>query len=466
MQRLLKPFLLFTLIISGLLSCDTGEDDVNVRIPQITTKSVDRVSGKTAAVTAEITLSGVSSITASGICWSEKGEPTINDSKTTDGITTIGEYTSTATGLLPGTKYYVRAYATNADGTGYGEVETFTTLSELKSIAIATAKTVIAKGLRQQFTATGTFTDNTTKDITKLVVWKSTNKTSATIDVNGMLVAETEGTTSISAALDGISSSVDVTIDKAQVMQLTITPADLDSLMPGRSAAVQASALYTDSTTADVTGSVTWSSSNTTTATISSVGVINTLKIGTTTISATINGVSATRDIRVLLMLGETYAGGIIFYIDATGEHGLAAAPSNQSESIVWMPAPGWVYSDDPGFTPDESVGAGAANTATLVGLIGEGTYAAKVCYDLVLNGHDDWFLPSIGELQLICQNLFQKGIGGLEMTNNGVGDFYWSSTHINKRRNVSWMQFSNGCQLRTDLGPDFEIRLRAVRKF
>jgi len=438
---------------------------VNVRIPQVTTKGVSRITGKTAAVTAEITLSGVSSITASGICWSDKDEPTVDDNKTTDGIANIGVYTSTATNLLPGTKYYIRAYATNAEGTGYGEVQTFTTLAELKSIEITTAKTIIPKGLRQQFVATGTFSDNTTKDLTRIVTWTSTNDEAATINANGLLIASQEGTTTVSAVADGVSSSVEITIDKAQVIQLTITPQDLDSLMPGKSAAVKASALYTDSTTADVTGSVTWSSSNTTAATISSAGVINALKVGTTKISATINGVSATHDLRVMLIPGEAYAGGLIIYVDQTGEHGIVAAPSNQSEGVVWMPG-SWEYSDDPGFTPDASIGSGEANTATIVALMGEGKYAAKICYDLVLNGHDDWFLPSIDELALICQNLFQKGLGNLDTDPGVEGEFYWSSTHVSKRTNVNWMQLNNGCQYRTDLGPGMEIRVRAVRKF
>jgi len=82
---------------------------------------VDAVSGGT------ITANGGSAITASGICWSTSATPTIANSKTTDG-TASGTFTSSMTGLALGTTYYVRAYATNSIGTGYGVAQSFTTM--------------------------------------------------------------------------------------------------------------------------------------------------------------------------------------------------------------------------------------------------------------------------------------------------------------------------------------------------
>lgn len=59
-------------------------------------------------------------ITAKGVCWDILENPTIEDNKTNDG-TGIASFISPVTGLLPNTIYYVRAYATNDAGTGYGE---------------------------------------------------------------------------------------------------------------------------------------------------------------------------------------------------------------------------------------------------------------------------------------------------------------------------------------------------------
>ena len=70
---------------------------------------------------------GGSPVTARGVCWSTSPNPTITNSKTTDGAGT-GIYSSTLTGLLPSTLYYVRSYATTTPGTGYGNEISFTTV--------------------------------------------------------------------------------------------------------------------------------------------------------------------------------------------------------------------------------------------------------------------------------------------------------------------------------------------------
>ena len=77
----------------------------------------------------EVLANGGGRITARGVCWSFLSQPTIADSHTTDGTGT-GSFTSTLTGLAPGTTYYVRAYATNSAGTAYGNVESFTTQND------------------------------------------------------------------------------------------------------------------------------------------------------------------------------------------------------------------------------------------------------------------------------------------------------------------------------------------------
>jgi hypothetical protein len=96
--------------------------------PTLTTTAASSVTKYAANTGGTIISNGGSTISASGICWSTTATPTISDSKTTDG-TTSGTFTSSITGLTAGTTYYVRAYATNAIGTSYGALESFTTLS-------------------------------------------------------------------------------------------------------------------------------------------------------------------------------------------------------------------------------------------------------------------------------------------------------------------------------------------------
>ena len=96
--------------------------------PTLTTTAASSITKYAASAGGIVTSDGGSTITASGICWSTTATPTILNSITTDG-TTSGTFTSSITGLTAGTTYYIRAYATNAIGTGYGATQSFTTLS-------------------------------------------------------------------------------------------------------------------------------------------------------------------------------------------------------------------------------------------------------------------------------------------------------------------------------------------------
>ena len=99
---------------------------VNVVAPTIVTKDVVNITKNSAESGGNVTSDGGEEVTARGVCWSTKENPTISDSHTTDGKGT-GEYVSNMTGLKEGTKYYVRAYATNSKGTNYGSEISFRT---------------------------------------------------------------------------------------------------------------------------------------------------------------------------------------------------------------------------------------------------------------------------------------------------------------------------------------------------
>ena len=110
------------------------------------------------------------------------------------------------------------------------------------------------------------------------------------------------------------------------------------------------------------------------------------------------------------------------------------------------------------------AVGTGSANTALIAGTVGSEGSAAKFCADLVYGGFDDWFLPSIDELELIYNNLKKKYKG------NFNDNFYWSSTEISQydayayhfygSLNKEGIQKANGA-VSTD-----NISVRAVRAF
>ena len=151
------------------------------------------------------------------------------------------------------------------------------------------------------------------------------------------------------------------------------------------------------------------------------------------------------------LVIGDSYQGGIIAYIDSTGQHGLIAATADQSSGIQW-------YNGDyiaTGAT-GTAIGTGLTNTNTIIAAQGSGSYAASIARDYNGGGYTDWFLPSKDELNQLYVNKAAIG-GGFE------GDYYWSSTEYDSR--YAWVQdFNFGNQNYSYKDATFYVR--AVRAF
>jgi len=94
--------------------------------PTVTTQATTAIADTTATGNGTVINVGGSTLTERGTCWSLSINPTIADSKATSAGQT-GAFTTSITGLSAATSYYVRAYATNAIGTSYGENDFFTT---------------------------------------------------------------------------------------------------------------------------------------------------------------------------------------------------------------------------------------------------------------------------------------------------------------------------------------------------
>jgi plastocyanin len=124
---------LMTVLATSLLivtSCKKSDT-----LPVLTTDNVTAITRTTATSGGEITSDGGASIESRGICWSTSADPTVDGSKINAGSGT-GAFTADMTDLTPDTQYYVRAFATNSAGIGYGNQVTFTT--ELTSLALLT----------------------------------------------------------------------------------------------------------------------------------------------------------------------------------------------------------------------------------------------------------------------------------------------------------------------------------------
>jgi hypothetical protein len=131
--------------------------------------------------------------------------------------------------------------------------------------------------------------------------------------------------------------------------------------------------------------------------------------------------------------IGDTYQGGIIFYLDGSGG-GLIAAPSDQS-SGEWG-----CYGDTISGADDTAIGTGAQNTFDIeLGCTTAGT-AADICANLTLDVYSDWFLPSKDELNLMYDNIGQGNVLGLGNVGNFGSVFYWSSTEYDNLN--AWRQY------------------------
>ncbi len=144
-------------------------------------------------------------------------------------------------------------------------------------------------------------------------------------------------------------------------------------------------------------------------------------------------------------------AGGFVFYLtDNTGQHGLEAAPVDQSAAAPW----GCNATRITGAT-GTAIGTGAANTAAIVAGCAEVGIAAKVTDNYSLNGYDDWYLPSKDELDELYKA--RDIVGGF------TKDYYWSSSESDLL--FAWSQNFNIVE-QQPLYKGNAYRVRAVRAF
>lgn len=168
----------------------------------------------------------------------------------------------------------------------------------LQSIAVTPANPTIALGTTQQFTATGTYSDSSTKNITNQVTWASATPSVATISSSGLASAVSTGQTKISATLTGVSGSTNLSVNNATLAAITVTPTNA-SIPFGSTQQFTATGVFTDHSTQDLTTQVAWTSSAPSVATISSAGLATAVAQGHTSIGATFRGVTGSTDLTI-----------------------------------------------------------------------------------------------------------------------------------------------------------------------
>ncbi len=263
---------------------------------QVTPPNVSIAKGLTQQYTATgILTDGTSQTITDQVTWgtSDGTVATISNAAGSHGLATsagVGgpiDVTASLSGITGGTKLTVSA-------------------ATLVSISVTPGISSLADGLTLQYTATGTFTDNSTKDITTQVVWSSSNSSFAAISnaagSEGLATGVDPGAAVITATLGAVIGNAKLTITNATLVSISLTPPNI-SVPLGVKPQYAATGTFTDSSTQDITTQVTWTSSNTGVATISSAagseGLASTVSTGSTTITATLSGKSGTTGLTV-----------------------------------------------------------------------------------------------------------------------------------------------------------------------
>lgn len=198
----------------------------------------------------------------------------------------------------------------------------------------------------------------------------------------------------------------------------------------------------------DTTAGGSWSSSNVSIATVDNSGLVTGLAPGTDTIRYTVNTVCGVvtkiKVITVSLQLGQYYQGGIIAFLDGSGQHGLIVSQSEYTGLWGCVGNLAWSQSD------------GYSNTSQATSLCNSPHLAVTISWNLILNGYSDWFLPAKDQLLIVYQNVLSQGV--LPMT--GI---YWSSSSYST--NWAWSLNTGGVFL-TPHKEGYYLYFRPVRNF
>jgi trimeric autotransporter adhesin len=203
----------------------------------------------------------------------------------------------TVTGVKAGT---VVVTATESGVVGAAKVTVVAAM--LAEIDVAPADATTTAGLRSSYAATGVYSDGTKVDVTTQVTWSTDNATVATISnvagAAGQLLARATGVANVTATLSGVTGQTTVTVTGATASSLSISPISAQTPL-GTAVQYTATLVLSNGTTRNVTGQATWTSSNTSAATIGRTGRATPVAVGPTTITVDYMGLEATTTLTV-----------------------------------------------------------------------------------------------------------------------------------------------------------------------
>ena len=417
-------------------------------------------------------------ITAKGFCYSTQPDPTLNNASISynGNFSTNGDLTEKITGLLPNTLYYCCGYIKTDLGIAYGNEITFKTSTNSLGINIIT-NPISAITLTSAISGGVITTTNDTPITSRGVCFNTLGNPIITNSV----VNNGSGTGAFTSNLSNLAPNTTYYLRAYATTSLgTLYGNELSFITTVKSLATVATSVSVksqtlvqvivnvtnDGGTNVTTKGICYSTSplptlsNTVIIMGSGLGMFGSSIInlvpGTTYYfrAYATNSIGTAYGNQVtcnLLYVGQSYNGGKIAYIDNTGLHGLIAAISDQTTSIVW-----WNGTNTNTGATSIAIGFGQSNTNSIIASQGNsGAYAAKLCQDLILGGYNDWYLPSLTELSWLHGNKVAIG--------NFAASAYWSSSEssISTAKGESFVNGSSGPYSKSS-----GLRVRAIRSF
>jgi hypothetical protein len=473
-------------------------------LPTVTTTDASGITTTSANIGGIVSDDGGSTIISKGICWSTTANPTIGSSVAM-GSGTGNNYFVSLTGLNPTKTYHARAFATNATGTAYGNEVVFVPngLPLLNTVLpVVGTKPMLVEGT--SYNGGGFVSEQGSSAVsTRGICWSTTNNNPTTADnivpsgtgvgaFTGSLPNVTGcGTTYYYRAYAtnsyGTSYGSVLSINSGWPLVSAVTVNSLDWPNASFSATVSSDCGITQKGFVwNITGNPIINGNQLQgkfTQEGSGTGVFNsiipqfvpnmTLKIrayaqneigmiyGPET-TVTINAFSGGH------YIGESFAGGIIFYLDETGQHGMVCSPETIGPFLYGC--------GDIDSHSEVTFGSGAQNTANMVGSCSGVITAASEILSFSGNGFSDWFLPSKEELERVFQNTILTGItsrtgGNYLSSSQYVGGFYgyifggcWvipiSYPNLSFSGNGVWGIYGKGSPTYSDAGYVIPVRI------
>ncbi len=263
----------------------------------------------------------------------------------------IATVTSGATGVVVKAVAVGTATISATVGTIKGSTTVTVTAPTLLSIAVSPAAWLPNVGGTQSFTATGTFSDTTTADLTVSATWSSSSPTSFSISnaagQKGQATALAVGTGVVQASFAGVIGTAKVAVTSSPLAGIKVTPNPL-AIVLGLKGSLLATGAYQNGTSQDITTQVAWTVADGTIASVSNVaataGQVSGLAVGTTTVTATLAGISGQAAVTVsqAKLIGITVApatanvtAGVTQAFTATGNYDNGATPDLTTQ-VTW----------------------------------------------------------------------------------------------------------------------------------